>query len=104
MRAGRRKNRIIIERYTAAQDAFGAEVPTWTALKSVWAFIKPSGGGEKIQGGAVDATLTHTINIRFTDITAADRINDKGRIYNISRVLNLDEGRKEIELEVVEVV
>ncbi len=104
MRAGRRKNRVIIERYSSAQDSFGAEVPTWSTLKSVWAFIQPIAGSEGTQGGKIDAKVTHKINIRFTDITPADRINDKGRIYNITRVLNILESRKEMELEVIEVV
>lgn len=102
MRAGRRRNRIIIERYGKTQDVYGAETLTWATLKTVWAHINPTGGKERTQGGALDADVTHIINIRHTDITPADRLNDKGRIYNIVRVLDLNEQRKEMELQVIE--
>lgn len=102
MRAARRNRRVTIERSTPTQDDFGAEVEGWATLKKVWAHIKPIGGGEREQGGRVDAQVTHEINIRKTDITPQDRIVHGVRIFHINRVLNVLEDDREIMIEAIE--
>lgn len=66
MRAGDLKQRITIQRPSVARDGFGAEVPTWATLASVWAKVVTTSGAETIDAAQVAAaTLTHEITIRW---------------------------------------
>ncbi len=91
MRAGPRNKLVTIERSTDTRGDYGEVTESWATLSTAWANIKPMQGGETIQGGQVDATVTHVITLRKTDITADDRINHDNRIFNITRVLNPEE-------------
>ncbi len=102
MMAGRRNKKVIIERSTAGRGSYGEETETWATLSQPFANIKPLSGGETIQGGQVDAKVTHLITIRKTDVTANDRINHGGRIFNITRVLNPEERGVDQKILVVE--
>jgi len=92
VRAGLRNKKVIIQRSTAGRGTYGEETEIWSTLSQPFANIKALTGGETIHGGKVDARVTHLITLRKTDITATDRINHGGRIFNITRVLN-PEGR-----------
>lgn len=104
MRAGRLKRKVTIERYTTARGDYGEEVETWATLLAVWASIEPMTGTEAIQGGAVDAKVTHMITMRHTDITPADRITWSSRTFNITRVLDIEERGKKLLIEAIEIV
>lgn len=104
MRAGRLRKKVTIERYTTARGSYGEEVETWATLLSVWASIEPMTGNEKIQGGAVDAKVTHMIKMRDTDITPADRITWSSRTFNITKVLDVSERGRELVIEAIESV
>ncbi len=104
MRAGRLRKKVTIERYTATRGSYGEEVETWATLLAVWAAIEPASGTEAVQGGAVDAKVTHMVTMRHTDITQADRITWSSRVFNIVRVLDRQERGTELKIEAIEVV
>ncbi len=91
MRAGRRNQKVIIQRSTPTRGSYGEEVEVWATLEQPWVHIKTVSGGETIQGGQVDAKSTHLITLRKTDITPADRIKHDGRIFNIIKLINPEE-------------
>lgn len=91
MRAGKRTKKITIQRSTDARGSYGEVTESWATLSQPYANIKPMTGGETIQGGQVDAKVTHMITLRKTDVTPDDRISYSGRIFNISRVFNPEE-------------
>lgn len=104
MRAGRLRKKVTIERYTTARGTYGEETETWATLLSVWAAIEPISGGEAIQGGTVDAKVSHMITMRYTDITPADRITFSGRTFNLKSVLDREERGVKLQIEALEVV
>lgn len=104
MRAGQLRKKVTIERYATARGSYGEEVETWSTLLAVWAAIEPISGSEGIQGGALDAKVTHLITMRHTDITQADRITWSSRTFNISRVLDIGERGVKLQIEAIEIV
>jgi len=102
MRAGALNKRVIIERKTDARGTYGEPVATWATLLTVWAGIKPVSGNEQVQGGQLDATATHSITMRHTDILSTDRINFGGRIFNIVSVLDQEERGRELKIMAIE--
>lgn len=104
MRAGQRNNYVIIERATDTRGDFGEVVKTWATQERAWVNIQPVAGGETIQGGQVDAKVTHKITFRDADVTAADRINHGGRYFNITRVFHPEgRGADEVALAIEDV-
>ncbi len=68
MRAGELRQRITIQQPTVSRDSFGAEVPAWSTLATVWAQVVTTGGAETIDAAQnAVATLTHEITIRWRD-------------------------------------
>lgn len=101
-RAGQRRARITIQRYTSGRDAVGGFLETWAEHKKAWARVIDLSGSEAEQGGKVDATATHRFNIRHNDVTPKDRIIWKGRIFNIVKVMDVHEKQRELNIETVE--
>jgi SPP1 family predicted phage head-tail adaptor len=66
MRAGELRHRITIQQQTISRDSYGAEVPEWSTLATVWAKIVTTSGAEQIEAAQVaTATLTHEVTIRW---------------------------------------
>lgn len=83
--------RITIERATRADDGFtSAGAAEWSTLAEVWAQATPVSDREKLQSGAVGATLTYRFRVRYSSalagITPADRVVYGGVAYNIHAV------------------
>lgn len=95
MFTGKLKHRIAIEKKTrGAGDAAGGNVSeTWSTFKKLWSNIDPKTGRELIASDQTVHRLTAIVTIRRrTDITAAMRVNYKGRILAILGVRDIDDG------------
>jgi SPP1 family predicted phage head-tail adaptor len=67
MRAGRLRERITIQQESIVRDTFGAEVPTWVAVATVWASVLPGSSGERYVSTVElhQAEISHTVRIRY---------------------------------------
>ena len=85
MRAGRLRHRVTIQRGTPGQDAYGAEVLTWSDVATVWAEVHtPFTGNEQTQMDERIAMMTHQVTIRHrNDVTAKMRLLWDGRTLEI---------------------
>src|SRR3970282_1169961 len=78
------RHRIAIEEATEAQDGYGAAIPTWGMLATVWAEKKDLSGRELFQAQQVNAQTTTQFTIRHRgDVTAKMRVKHDGIYYNV---------------------
>ena len=99
LRAGTLRHKIIIQRKTETKGAAGAIVNTWNNIKITRASINPITGKEWFINESIVNEVDQYLMLRKTDLTPADRIIYKSRIFNIVRVLNVAErGNKFIVL------
>ena len=88
MRSGELRERVTIQRKAAMQDDFGAEVPTWAAVATVWAKVEMLSGREFIAQGRAEAAVTHKITIRLReDVTPDMRLVWEDQVLGIDTVL-----------------
>jgi SPP1 family predicted phage head-tail adaptor len=98
MHAGRLRHRVEIQGYQETRNAYGQAVRTWVTEGYRWACIEPMTGREYWQAQQVQAQTSHTVTLRYyAGMTAEKRLvlTDAGqtRIFNVDRVLRVDEVR-----------
>lgn len=106
MRAGLLNRPVVIQQKSAAQDAYGEEVETWSAWKVVRARVRPVVGNQYLQANAqqVEARVDTRINIRYVagidpeTMRVAVVTDGRTELYAIEAALHLENRRREIEL------
>lgn len=94
MNAGALDRRALIEIPSGARDAYGALVPGWTTLATVWARVTPATGRELAALGAQISSAAYSVRIRYrTDVAEDARVTVDGRVLSIKSVSEV--GRKE---------
>lgn len=86
--AGDFDRRVRFERATPTDDGFSSDVrTTWTPIATVWASVVALSDGEKWRAGAVGATVSHRIKVRYSSVLAGlkptDRVVFEGRTLQI---------------------
>lgn len=98
MRAGRRRNRIVIQRKQAVLDEYGDEIITWVELATAFAAVFYLDGTEQRAAAQEQAPQPATFEIVSNEITRTidpvDRISFGGGIWDIRSVneIGLNEG------------
>lgn len=99
MRAGELRDRITIQRKTAAADAWGTPEPQgWEDHAKVWSNVRHQSGSESIRAGADVSIVRASIRIRWrAGIDAGMRVLHVGQVYDIEAVLP-GVGRQHVDL------
>lgn len=105
MRAGELRHRITIQQATVTRDGFGAEIPAWADVATIWAKIETVSGTESVGPEQVaTATLVHEVTIRYRDdIQPTMQVVWNARLFTIRAVV-ADNANKQIVLSCDEVV
>ncbi len=99
VRAGDFNRRISIQQRSTAPDSFGQASQTWTELIACWARLEPLSGRELLSAQAINAEVTHLVEIFYRPtVTAAMRVVYQGRIFNIQSVIDPDMAHVSLEL------
>lgn len=99
MRAGRLRNRLVIERATNVQGTNGEITQSWATLATVWGEVKDLRGTELIEGQQAEATMSTKITMRYrTGIDAKDRVTWAGHVYEVVAVAADANALRELEL------
>lgn len=94
LRSGRRDRKIIIERYTTSETVIGAPDETWATHRTEWAEFIPVSGKEVLSlSRQVSGEIARFIILYTSNITTKDRINFKGKYWDIVALREL--GRSE---------
>lgn len=80
------RTRIEIQRFTESVDAIGGRSRTWGTIETCWASYEEGKGKEISFADGKKSIVWATLYIRYTDITAKDRILIDGLPVNISSV------------------
>lgn len=103
MRAGKLRQRVILQSPSGSRDAVGERTTTWTDVATVWASVNPLTARELIAAGQMQSELSHRVRIRHSSAVAA--IDASWRVMFGSRILvvaapprNIEETDREIEL------
>ena len=90
MRAGKLRNRIVIQQVTESNSDSGAVQESWATFATVWADIEPTKGREYFQSAQYVEELTLVIGIRYyPNIVPKMRVQWQGRTFDIKSVINV---------------
>lgn len=105
MRAGELHERVTIQRQSAGQDTYGADVTIWTDVATVWAAVEPLLGREFVEGRRLEAEVTTKIRMRRRDwVTPSMRVVHGTSTYNVVSVQHVRSERRELVLMCREVL
>ena len=106
MSIGERRQRVVFETPTVAQDAFGEPDQTWATLATRWAMVAPLRGQERQNANETMAEVTTRIVTRNDSTMGAlapgDRATWSGHTYDIKEVIARDHRRSQLEILAVE--
>lgn len=86
------QHQITIQEITYTPDGSGGQTPTWTALATVWASLKPKIVKEVVFGQKLESRVEHEIFFRYlAGVSTDDRIIFGSRTFQIKAVINIEE-------------
>lgn len=86
------------------KNGMGENVPDYTEVRTVWAFVSPKTGREYDEAQKLRAETTYNVRTRyFADITSEMQIRFNDRILKIESVLNINERNEELQIVASEV-
>ena len=95
MRAGELKNRIVIQQNSPTRDAYGAAIPSWSTVDTVWGRVADLTGREFEAAQKLNAEVTSRIKIRYrSGVTPAMRATWSGHTYDILAVIEKVQDRE----------
>lgn len=100
-------HRVGIQRKTTSKDAYGAPQPGgWSTLLESFASVRAASGREAYVDGpnGVVALATHVVTMRWPglDVLPTDRIVFKSRVFEITRVDDIEEANRFLEITATE--
>lgn len=86
--ASRLRERVTIQRRSAAVDALGQPVASWIDVATVWAAVETISGREAHVAVQMSAQISYRVIVRSSvDIRATDRITWGARVLTVEAVL-----------------
>lgn len=105
MNPGRLRIKAEIQTINNAQDDFGQPILEGVKFKDVYCSITPINGKESFLSNKDFAKTTHKIKIRYiSGVNASMRLKWGVRIFDFTRVRDIGERTKEIEIYAEEVI
>jgi len=88
------------------RNEYNEEPPKWETVATRWAAILPLSGSESLAAEQVQGTTNHKVVMRYFKGLSSKkhRLKFRGRLFNISSILNIDEIGEAMELMVTEKV
>lgn len=81
---GELNERVALQRKSSSRTSAGGEVPSWTAIATVWGKVRAMSGREREHAMRTEATATHVVTIRRrSGISEVDRIVWQSRALNV---------------------
>lgn len=101
MRAGALRHKVLIEDFTATQDALGGHAKAWTTFATAWAAIEPLRGREYFDASAFQGEIDTRVRIRHVDgVRPRMRVNwpAESRVFDVQSVAEINTRDREIHL------
>ena len=91
------RQRVTIQSKTQTADGMGGWTEAWSAGDNVWALWQPRSGSERVRAMGLSTGVSVKAVIRFRGnadgapyYSAEDRVQYRGRTYNIKAVIDVD--------------
>ena len=88
--AGKLDVRVTLQRAGTTTDTWGAEIPTWSDLATVWASQRRASARETLAAAELSASVSDVFEVRqssvIADLGPKDQLLWEGRIYDIAEV------------------
>jgi SPP1 family predicted phage head-tail adaptor len=95
MRAGKLRQRIILQSPTTTQNEFGDEIITYATAATVWAKVETTTGDEDVTAQRAEAWLQHTVTIRnYPGVLPTWRVVWGERTMEIAAIIPDNVGRE----------
>jgi SPP1 family predicted phage head-tail adaptor len=100
MQPGQLRHQIYLQGLTRTDDEGGGGEEAWgDASGPLWAEIRPLTGTEAIRAMQSEATLTHTVRLRYRPgVTTRMRLRYGARHFDIRHVIDVQERHIELQL------
>ena len=99
VRAGRMRERVVIEVNTPVDNSVGEPIESWATLDTVWAEVETMDASETFKAGAERGTAPVIFRIRHrTDVSETNRLTWDGDTYDIDPPQNVDGADKLLEI------
>jgi SPP1 family predicted phage head-tail adaptor len=88
------RTRLTLEAPTRAADGGGGASVTWSTVATVWASVRPTGGGESYTLDRVAGKVSHEILLRYrSGVTPEMRLREGSRVFEIRAAFDPDQRR-----------
>lgn len=89
------RHRVTIQASIRTDDGGGGGTVEWIDEGRIWAHVEPLSGFQRLKAEQLEATLTHSVTIRYrADVLAGMRFNYGGRLLLIHTAIDEDERRR----------
>lgn len=91
--AGMLREPVTFQRGERESDGAGGFIKSWRPVSgaSEWAHVKAVSGGERLASDRIEAITRWRITVRyFAGLLESDRVQFRGRVYNIRFVNNIE--------------
>jgi SPP1 family predicted phage head-tail adaptor len=86
------RHRVTFQSKTRSDDGGGGGFANWIDEFTVWAHVAPLSGFQKLKAEQLEATVTHTVTIRYRDgASAGMHIKYGKRIFDAKSAIDDDE-------------
>lgn len=105
MEAGKLRERIVIERPREVRSTLGETTFRWEEVAEVWAAAWAYSGRDVMQAMQVNMVVSHKFIIRHrSDVTPECRVRWRGRLFEITYVLERPSARNRSDFALLEIM
>lgn len=106
--AGQRRHRVELQRKTDTSDGMGGTSTDWEVFAEPYARVRSVSARERLQADQLQSAVTHRALIRFVAqsagsampyVFAGDRLVYRGVSFDIRAVIDIEERRRWLELD-----
>ena len=89
------RHRLTLEELVRVSDEGGGFTESWTELATLFADLRPTAGGERVESDRLTGTVTHEVALRYrAGVAPATRLRMATRLFHILAVIDVDERRR----------
>ena len=95
MRPSVLRRRLTLEEMQRVSDDGGGFVESWATVATIFANVRPVGGGESVEHDRLAGRITHEIVLRYrAGVVPAMRFRFGARVYEILAAIDVGERRR----------
>lgn len=102
MPIGRARKRARFEEKVRTPDGAGGNAVAWSEIATVWAWLAPERGRERLDGGRLESNVGAVLQVRSLSATRSvvpeNRVVIDGVVWNVRSITNPDQHDRWLEM------